>query len=219
MLSSLRVVQCVWIIGLDLDETLANIPAILNQINTYNGNNKATVELVAYWTLSLCKSQLFPLTDPCIAQVLRCHMARDQCNLWNSSFPFFEQARTNAFDERGLFLMKTYSVSGSWEKWDFVAKLWTLKNKQYDRIEKRRKKKKNWAWTQRTVSALYSKGNEKNTCLKRCQFLLHKCQAVLHMWHISYSVCDYTCGCVHRLAPQNVDAEIPLQQPVCFFLS
>lgn len=35
----------------------------------------------------------------------------------------FTHAKTNVFDERGPFLMKTYSMSGSWEKWDFVAKL------------------------------------------------------------------------------------------------
>lgn len=35
----------------------------------------------------------------------------------------FKHAKTDVFDESGPFLMKTYSVSGSQEKWDFVAKL------------------------------------------------------------------------------------------------
>lgn len=65
----------------------------------------------------------------------------------------FKHTKPNVFDERGPFLMKTYSMSGSWEKWDFVAKLWTPKNKQYHGIG-RRGEKKIWAQPQRAGKAL-----------------------------------------------------------------
>lgn len=51
-----------------------------------------------------------------------------ECSLISQTAHFlFKHTKTNVFDDRGPFLMKTYSVSGSWAKWDFVAKLWTPK--------------------------------------------------------------------------------------------
>lgn len=55
------------------------------------------------------------------------HVHREQRKSEPVNF-LFKHAKTSVFDERGPFLMKTYSAaSGSWQKKDFVAKLWTPK--------------------------------------------------------------------------------------------